>query len=82
MDDDRSGKIDLKELSKGIRDYGLLLDKAEIGELLFKYSVSRLYQLFFFQTENLYNQIDKDHEGEIDYEEFLEALRVSILVIF
>ena len=34
MDDDGSGKLDYEEIKKGIRDYGLQMDKNQLEHLI------------------------------------------------
>jgi len=58
IDDNRNRKIDREELEYGIREFGLEMSKAEVG------------QLFDF--------MDKDGSGSINFDEFLVAIRVNM----
>lgn len=55
MDDDQSRSLDIKELRKGIHDYGVVMENNEVDEV--------------------FQKIDVDGSGQLDFDEFLKALR-------
>ena len=49
----------MKEFTKGLRDYGLVVDASVVKQL--------------------FSELDADGSGSLDFDEFLEALRVRLL---
>jgi len=60
MDNDASGQIDLQEFTAGLEAMGVLVDSPLTPD----------------QIELLFNVIDRDGSGAIDYQEFIDAFRV------
>lgn len=72
MDDDGSKKLDFDEFKKGINDYGLLMDDS----VRCYYFISH-HQFCDQDLKEMFKRFDKDNSGTIEFEEFLQTLRVS-----
>jgi Ca2+-binding EF-hand superfamily protein len=74
MDDDNSNSINFNEFKKGLQDYGVPLRNDAVWPPNRAYNTSQEYKAVF-------DQFDKNHDGGISFDEFLQALRVAYLHI-